>query len=119
MKVLACGSRTMPAQYMELILKALLEVKPTLVIQGEAKGADLLAKACAVSLNIPVECFPADWGKHGKAAGHIRNQQMLDFGPDLVIAFYPVTGITPGTKDMVRRAIAKGIPVKHVTYGAP
>ena len=62
--------------------------------------------------------FPADWKTYGKKAGHIRNQQMLDQNPDLVVAFHPDTGITPGTRDMVTRANAKGTPVKIFTYPA-
>ena len=31
--------------------------------------------------------FKADWKKYGPAAGPIRNQRMLDWGPDLVVAF--------------------------------
>lgn len=33
--------------------------------------------------------FPAKWNEHGKAAGPIRNQQMLTEGkPDVVFAFH-------------------------------
>ena len=49
--------------------------------------------------------MPADWTKHGKAAGPIRNQKMLDECPDLVVAFPG----GKGTADMVRRAMKAGI----------
>ena len=53
-----------------------------------------------------IELFPADWKVRGRAAGHIRNQQMLDEGrPHLVVAFPGGRG----TADMVRRARAAGI----------
>jgi UDP-N-acetylmuramoylalanine-D-glutamate ligase len=81
------------------------------VIQGGAKGADFLAKGWAKSLGFPCTEFPADWKKHGKAAGAIRNQQMLDEGkPDLVVAFPGGNG----TKDMVSRARKAGIEVIEV-----
>jgi hypothetical protein len=60
---------------------------------------------------VPFRIFPANWKKHGRAAGPMRNQQMLDEGkPDLVIAFPGGSG----TADMVRRAKAAGVPVETV-----
>jgi hypothetical protein len=52
--------------------------------------------------------FPADWKRHGKSAGPLRNQEMLDAAPDLVIAFPGGRG----TADMVRRA--KSVNVKVI-----
>lgn len=75
------------------------------VIEGEAKGADLLSRKFAEECEPPIQVlpFPANWKKYGKAAGPVRNQQMLDEGkPDFVIAF--PTPNSRGTWDMVRRA---------------
>ena len=118
MKVLVCGSRDMPWEQQNLVLDTLrgLTIKPTLIIEGGARGADQIAKVIAIFMGIPVQEFPADWKTYGKKAGHIRNQQMLDQNPDLVIAFHPAADITPGTRDMVTRAQAKGTPVMTVTY---
>ena len=81
------------------------------VIQGGAKGADFLARVWAKYHGREMEEYPADWKKHGKGAGAIRNQQMLDDGkPDLVIAF--PGGV--GTADMVRRAKKAGVEVLEV-----
>ena len=45
--------------------------------------------------------FPADWAKHGKAAGPIRNAEMLtEFLPDYIVAFPG----GKGTADMLRKA---------------
>jgi hypothetical protein len=78
------------------------------IISGMARGADTLAVEWANSRGATLSCFPADWEKHGKAAGFIRNQQMLDEGqPDLVVAFKGGSG----TADMVRRAKAANIKV--------
>ena len=50
--------------------------------------------------------FPAEWDKYGKAAGVLRNQQMLDEGyPDLVVYFHKDLENSKGTKDMVTRAV--------------
>ena len=110
MRVLICGSRNWTDG--EAIFAA-LEALPGVhvVIEGEAPGADSLARDAAYALGIPVLPFPADWEKYGRAAGPIRNQQMLEEGtPDLVLAF-PI-GSSPGTWDMVRRAQAAGIEVR-------
>lgn len=82
------------------------------IIHGGASGADALALAWAMARGFDSLQFKADWNKHGRAAGPIRNQQMLDEGhPDLVIAFPGGCG----TADMVRRARASGIEVRGVT----
>lgn len=83
------------------------------VIHGDARGVDRCAGAWAESNHITVRKFPADWDRHGKSAGPIRNQQMLDEGkPDFVIAF--PGGI--GTSDMVARSKKIGVPVQEVRY---
>ena len=82
------------------------------IISGGARGADTLAEEWAVVNWTGLEIFLADWKKHGRAAGVIRNQKMLDEGhPDLVIAFPGGTG----TSDMIRRAERAGIEVIRVS----
>lgn len=79
-----------------------------IIISGMAKGADSLAIDWAVVNWLRWEEYPADWETHGKAAGLIRNQQMLDEGkPDLVVAFPGGRG----TADMIRRAEKAGVEV--------
>ena len=78
------------------------------LITGGARGADTLAHNLALG-GFEREVYPADWATHGRAAGVIRNQQMLDTGVDLVVAVAPRTGLTTGTGDMVRRARAAGV----------
>lgn len=73
-------------------------------------GADDLAASFAMVYWTQYESFPADWKKHGRTAGPIRNQHMLDEGkPDLVVAF---TG-GRGTADMVRRSREAGVEVRE------
>lgn len=81
----------------------------SVLIHGAARGADTAAARWGQSEpSVRVVAYPADWKKHGKAAGPIRNKQMLDEGkPDLVIAFPG----GKGTEDMVRRAKAIGVRV--------
>ena len=83
------------------------------VIHGNAPGADTIADIWARSNNKAVTPYPADWIKHGVAAGPIRNQQMLDEGkPDLVLAFPGGNG----TADMCSRAKKALVPVKKLVY---
>jgi hypothetical protein len=82
------------------------------IIHGGAKGADLFADEWAVVNWVPFEEYKADWDTHGRAAGHIRNQQMLDTGVDVVIAF--PEGEARGTRHMMKIARAKGVEVIEV-----
>lgn len=80
----------------------------TLILQGGAKGADWLARQWADDRGIACREYEADWNTHGRAAGPIRNQQMLDEGkPDVVVAFPGGRG----TADMIARAQRAGLTV--------
>lgn len=82
----------------------------TSVIHGNASGADKAAEKWAESEGIRVHSYPANWRKHGKAAGPMRNARMLSDGrPEVVIAFPGGRG----TADMVRQAEAEGVPVVY------
>ena len=59
--------------------------------------------------DLSIERFPANWNLHGKAAGPLRNQQMVDAGADLVLAF-PL-GDSRGTRHCISVAVRAGIPV--------
>lgn len=114
MKVLVTGDRHWyNKDRIREILSALTDVE--CIIEGEARGADTLAREVAEELGIPVKKFPADWDKHGKAAGPIRNIQMLDEKPDLVIAFHDNLALSRGTKHTVTEANKRRIPVRLVT----
>lgn len=59
----------------------------TEVVSGKCPtGADRGGELWADSVGLPVRPFPADWGKHGKAAGPIRNSEMAQYA-DAVILF--------------------------------
>ena len=79
-----------------------------LIIQGEARGADSLARKWAEIVQVPVLSFRADWVRYGRSAGPVRNLQMIQEGkPDLVVAFRGGAG----TRDMIRQAMQHGIEV--------
>jgi hypothetical protein len=114
MRILFCGDRNW-SNY-KTIIDAMLELRPSLVIEGEAKGADSLARDAAEDYFIPVLAFPADWKKYGRAAGPIRNTQMLKEGkPDMVVAFHNDLKTSKGTLNMVKQAQKAKIPVRVYT----
>lgn len=83
----------------------------TSLVHGAAKGADELAGLWASSRRLgSIIEFPANWDKHGRRAGPIRNQEMIETKPDMVVAFPGGTG----TADMVKRAKQHGIPVQII-----
>lgn len=109
MRVLITGGRDYNDQYaLEYFLDDLHKNKCfKTLIHGGASGADRLAGNWAISREIEVEECPANWEKHGKSAGPIRNQEMLDKNPDLLIAFPGGRG----TSDMVKRAKKSGLEI--------
>lgn len=119
MRVLVCGGRDYndePAVFG--LLDSLRQRYGRLtIIQGGAAGADELARRWAtIQSSSHLINEPADWKAHGRAAGPIRNQRMLDeHKPELVVAFPGGRG----TADMVRRAKAAGVPVWEVASPSP
>lgn len=77
--------------------------EPIEIVEGSATGIDSLAKSYAISKNIKYKEFPADWNKHGRAAGPIRNKQMAEYS-DILIAFRYVDNPSRGTENMIRQA---------------
>ena len=107
-----CGSREFIDK--QMIAQAMWEewlVGKFELIHGDAKGADRLAKAIAEENNIFVHTLPAEWDKYGRAAGPIRNIQMLEMKPVLVLAFYNKIE-SKGTSHTVTEARKRNIPVK-------
>lgn len=114
MRLLICGDRNWDNY--ELIFLALRRIQENVhiecVIQGEARGADSLARLAAEQIGIPVKKYPADWDTYGKSAGPIRNQRMMTHGrPDAVMAFHNKLEDSKGTKHMVELATKAKLPV--------
>ena len=80
-----------------------------IVVDGAAPGLDEIAHREAVRRGWGSERHPADWTTHGKRAGPIRNQAMVDLGADICLAFPTASSV--GTWDCVRRANRAGIRV--------
>jgi predicted polyphosphate/ATP-dependent NAD kinase len=80
------------------------------LIEGGAQGADRLARTAAQKIGWRIQTFEAKWGTNGRAAGPIRNQEMIDSYLHVLIAFSGGRG----TADMVARATKAGVPVFQV-----
>lgn len=118
MKVIICGDRNWEDQEMIKQYIATLP-KDTLIIQGMCRGADWLARLSAKELGYQIKDYPANWDLHGLAAGPIRNRQMLEEKPDLVVAFHDNNGTGKGTKDMLNAAKQAGVSTKIFTHYIP
>lgn len=123
MRVLVTGSRDWPyrtvvAAELDKVLKAHPGIHlggQLIVVHGGARGADQAAEQWAnemskLGFRVRGEKHPAEWDKHGKAAGPLRNQQMVDAGADLCLAFRYMG--SKGTNDCVNRAGVAGIPIR-------
>jgi hypothetical protein len=123
LRLLVCGSRTWTDSV--LLARAVEQVVAehgqgragVVLIEGDARGADRLAGALARARGWELEAYPADWQRHGRAAGMRRNARMLRQGrPERVIAFTDDLASSRGTADMVRRAHSAGLPVVVVSH---
>ena len=87
------------------------------VIEGRARGADLTAERVAILNGIPYQGFPAQWKKFGKAAGPIRNEQMLVEGrADGTIAFHDDITHSRGTRHMIDISAKRQVPFTLYTF---
>ncbi len=117
MRVLVCGGRDYnDVEKIEWELQCITDPQhggkySYTLISGMARGVDTIAANWAYKNGMNVEEYPADWDTFGKAAGFMRNKQMLEEGkPDLVIAFPG----GKGTAMMVKLARDAGVEVVEV-----
>lgn len=102
---------------------------PTEIISGDADGVDKLAIRYAKENHIDLAIFPANWRKHGKAAGYKRNQKMAwyanlfnnreDVTDNLrggLIAVW--NGKSTGTNHMINIAESNGLPTHVYIVGS-
>ena len=129
MKIIIAGGRDL--NNYPLVVKTMSEIcdkyiPPTYLeevvfVSGGAKGADALGEAWVSSRMAHPSyktwkqvVFAADWDKHGKAAGPIRNAEMADYA-DMCVVFWD--GKSKGYSNMIQTALKKGLLVKVVYYG--
>lgn len=128
--VMVCGSRTITdVSWVEKqIIDYLKEIdaehqkkfgssdRDFIIIQGLAKGVDMIAKNFADNHNLGTWDFPAEWDKYGKAAGHIRNEIMVDKCDYCLILW---DGKSLGTKNDIEHCHKKNKPHKIIVYNNP
>lgn len=77
------------------------------LISGHAIGVDTLGEQYAILHDIPLTFRPADWNRHGKAAGPFRNKQMSIECDAAVIVW---DGKSAGTYNMIQNMIVQKKP---------
>lgn len=111
MHVIVTGSRNW-ADW-AAIGRALDELQPSLVIQGGARGADRWARMWCEARGVECRTYAADWERHGKRAGFLRNDLMLASHPTALVIAFPLDG--PGTWGCIDSARRMGMRVR--VYG--
>lgn len=118
MKVLVFGSRKWMKQ--AVVEREMKKLPPgTIVVHGAAPGADNIGGFVGQKLGFEVRPYPADWQTHGKAAGPIRNQKMLDKEHtkdrgffDLALCFHEDPNLGKGSADMRERILNVDPPIE-------
>lgn len=113
MKVIVAGGRDI-SNY-DLLLDAIRESGFSIncIIHGDASGADRLGKRYAEENSIPQVSFKADWTEHGRAAGPIRNSEMVNYVKNdseagIILLW---DGKSRGTFDCLKKAHAAGLNI--------
>lgn len=113
-KLIVCGSRNFYNKELAFFTldSILLSINRQIIItSGGAEGADHLGELYAKKLSIPLEIYKADWNKHGKAAGPIRNEEMAKVATHC-LAFH--MNNSRGTKNMIDLALQYGLWTKVI-----
>lgn len=119
MNILVAGSRTM--QDSALICGVLNThvypafCKDIVIITGGAKGVDSIAHHWATQKGMKTHIEWADWKKHGRKAGYIRNQVMVDMC-DMAIIIWDEK--SPGTKHTISQVKKKNTPYIIIKYAS-
>jgi hypothetical protein len=108
MRVIIAGSRTLADPAIIVTAVAASGYDITEVVSGAAQGVDRLGEEWAQRHDIPVTRFPADWDNHGRAAGPIRNNQMVSYvgAAGALLAIWD--GASSGTAHVISAARREG-----------
>lgn len=112
MKTIIAGSRDITNYRLvsNCIREAWAEIEGgiTEIVSGGAMGVDRMGELFAQSACLPLKVIPADWKRHGNAAGPIRNREMAKYA-DVLIAIWD--GESRGTRNMISEARKRGLQV--------
>lgn len=84
-----------------------------LLIEGGARGVDAYAEAWTLAHDVRLRRMPANWKHFGRAAGHIRNREMLTTYPGARVLAFP-KALSPGTRGCIAHARELGRDVRVV-----
>ena len=112
-KIIVAGSRDFnDFEYFSLCMEEVISRfsnEKIIFITGKARsGADALIIDWCKLNNYGWLEYPADWDKHGKSAGYIRNTEMCKIATELVVFW---DSISKGTKHMIDISKKKKIPI--------
>lgn len=121
--ILVTGSRDWPEKKYDQIANYFAKqagIGKFVLIEGECRGADLMARRAAEQLGmevIPMPITKDDWKRYGHGAGPVRNREMLklltkkraDGHPIDVVWFHEHLSASRGTKDAVKQAKKLGL----------
>ena len=89
--VVVTGSRDWcDTAQMETILTPVLNETGALLLHGDCRGADRMAASIAQRRGLVPIAMPAQWDKHGRKAGPLRNRAMRDVALSLRSCGYRV-----------------------------
>lgn len=126
MKLIIAGSRTINPG--SSFLKGCIcdfGIDVTEIVSGTAYGVDKAGEKLTNSLDTDLLSlklkgklakFPANWDKHGKSAGHIRNAEMAKYGDALLLIW---DGSSRGSANMKQNMEKLGKPVYEVIIKVP
>lgn len=106
MKLIIAGGRNYRLNAHDQAKLDCLLSEVTEVVSGGATGAGAAGEEWAGRHGLPVRRFPADWARHGKKAGPIRNRIMAEYAGAVV----PFPG-GRGTENMHNEAVRCGLRV--------
>ncbi len=79
------------------------ELGDRIVSGGCPQGADFFAETIAKKQQIPITIHYAQWNRHGKAAGFIRNSDIANDADTLIAAV--AEDRTGGTEDTIKKFV--------------
>lgn len=83
------------------------------IVHGGCWGTDQIADNWARKYGTTVEVHEADWDRYRRAAGPIRNREMVNLGADICLAF--IRSESRGATHCAHLAEQAGIPVRRFT----
>lgn len=98
---------------MDKLLSARAKTSNITIVSGGARGADTLGEKYAQLRHYKVIRMKADWKKHGKSAGFVRNSDMLAIVDGIVCCWDKKS---KGTGHMVTITKTANKPLRIINY---